>query len=374
MRLVTVPTSLVSCQSRGQLLLVAAAARRDLRGAVRLVTADALRVTLADLSALGRVTALTAGHRQLRVVGEPDVAAFAGLVPASMGRTGQLRRMAALASTMIRKRPDEVVGRVTTLAFDAGVKRRVFVCGLMARAAVAGARLRVAEAGMWVVTTDARACQALLRVIWLLGGVAPGTSLIGAAAHVVRTVAARALPMCRHARLTEHLHVLVTTAAGRGLFLGKFVRPMTAHALHVPAFEQRRCRDDRLPFRMARRAGAQGIRSRGVLFLVASGANLIGRLALERVRRSDLLMALTAGPRLRCRLLVWLVAAQALFAGMNLHGRRVVLRPQVAVRTVPCLVSVSSQRGARRIGLQRAERPRVGEAMTERAVAAGGGA
>ena len=88
MRFVTVTTSLVSCRSRGQLLLVAAAARRGLRAAVRLVTADALCVPLAHLRALVRVTALTANHRQLRVVGEPDVAPFAGLVPAAMGCAG----------------------------------------------------------------------------------------------------------------------------------------------------------------------------------------------------------------------------------------------------------------------------------------------
>jgi hypothetical protein len=239
------------------------------------VTPDALRVPLAHLGAFGRVTALTAGHRQLRVVREPDVAPFAGLVPAAMGRTGQLRRMAALASAVIRERPDEVMGGVTTLALDAGVEPRIFVRSLMARATVFGARLRVAEAGMRVVTTDARACQALLRMVWLLGGVAPGTGLIGTAAYVVRTVAAGALPMCRHVRLTEHLHVLVTAAAGRGFFLGKLVRPMAAHTFHVAAFEQRGGGDQRLFFGMARRAGRERIRGGRVLLLVASRAHLV---------------------------------------------------------------------------------------------------
>jgi hypothetical protein len=51
---------------------------------VRLVTTGALRVTFVHLRALGRVTALTANHRQLRVVGKPNVAALARLVPGSM--------------------------------------------------------------------------------------------------------------------------------------------------------------------------------------------------------------------------------------------------------------------------------------------------
>ena len=155
MRFVTVATGLVSCRSRSQLLLVTAATWCGLRAAVWLVTADALRVTLADLGALRPVTALTAGHRQLWVMGKPDVAAFAGLVPASMRRAGQLSRMAALASAVIRERPDEVVRRVTTFALDAGMERGVLVRGLMARATVAGARVGVRRRGMRVVTTDA---------------------------------------------------------------------------------------------------------------------------------------------------------------------------------------------------------------------------
>jgi hypothetical protein len=58
------------------------------------------------------------------------------------------------------------------------------------------------------------------------------------------------------------------------------------------------------------------------------------------MRRSDLLMALTAGARLRRPIFVRLVAAQAFFTGMNLHCRRVVLRPQMAVRTITSLVRV----------------------------------
>jgi hypothetical protein len=63
MRLVTVATGLVSRRSRGQLLLVTTATRCRLRAAMRLVTTDTLRVTLAHLGALGRVTGLTASHR-----------------------------------------------------------------------------------------------------------------------------------------------------------------------------------------------------------------------------------------------------------------------------------------------------------------------
>jgi hypothetical protein len=341
-----------------------------LRAAVRLVAADALRVTPADLSALGAVTALTARHRQLRVVGQPDMAAFAGLVAASMRRAGQLSRVAALTGAVIRERSDEVVRRVTTLAFDAGVERRVLVRGLMARAAVTGAHLCMAEAGMGVVTTDARARQALLRMIRLLGGVAPGASLIRTAAHVVGTMAARALLVCRHASLTQHQHLLVTAAAGRRLSLGKLVGAMTAHAFHVTAIEQRARGNDRFLFRMARRTRGQRLGSGRVLLLVTGRAHLVRRFALEGMGRSDLLMALTAGTGLRCRIFVRLVAAQALFAGVDLHGRRVVLRCEVAVRTIARLVRVGSEHLTRWIGFQLAERPRLGETMTERAVAA----
>src|SRR5687768_6756803 len=98
MRFVTIPAGLVSCRSRGQLLLVTATAWRGLRAAVRLVTTNALRVTLMDLRSLRRMTALAASHRQLGVVRKPDMASLAGLVPTSMRRAGQLRLMAALAS------------------------------------------------------------------------------------------------------------------------------------------------------------------------------------------------------------------------------------------------------------------------------------
>ena len=85
-------------------------------------------------------------------------------------------------------------------------------------------------------------------------------------------------------------------------------------------------------------------------------------------------MALTARARLRRRVLVRLVAAQAVFARVNLHGRRVVLFPEVTVRTVTGLVRMRGQCGARGVGFQRAERPRVREAMAEGAVAIGGSA
>jgi hypothetical protein len=122
-----------------------------------LMTADTLRMTLAYLSALGRVTALAAGHRQLRVVRQPDVATFAGLVPASMRRAGRLCRVTALTSAVIGERSNEIVRHVATLAVDARVKCRVLVRGLMARAAITGARLRVPKTRMRIVTTHARA-------------------------------------------------------------------------------------------------------------------------------------------------------------------------------------------------------------------------
>jgi hypothetical protein len=178
-------------------------------------------------------------------------------------------------------------------------------------------------------------------MIRLLAGVTPGAGLIGAATHVVGAVAARALLMGRHAGLTQHLHVLVTTAAGRGLFLGKLVRAMTAHAFQVPTFEQRRGRDQRLLFGVAGHARREGIRGRRVLFLMTRGADLIRRLAVDRMSWRDLLVALAARAGLRRGILVRLMAAQALFAGVHLHGGCVVLGPEVAVRTITGLVRVS---------------------------------
>ena len=58
-----------------------------------------------------------------------------------------------------------------------------------------------------------------------------------------------------------------------------------------------------------------------------------------------------------------LVAAQALFSGVHSHRWRVALCPQVAVRAITRLMRVGSQRGAGGISLERAERPRIGEAM-----------
>ena len=192
MRFVAALTRLMARHCRGQLLLVTAATRCCLRPAVWLVTTDALSVTLAHLGALRRVTGLTASHRQLRMVRKPDMATHTSLVSGSMGRTGQLRRMATLTSPVVGERPDEVVGCVTALALDARVKRRVLVRGLVARAAVARARLGVAKAGVRVVTTDARACLAFLGMIRLLGRVTLGAGLVGTALDIVGTVTAGA--------------------------------------------------------------------------------------------------------------------------------------------------------------------------------------
>jgi hypothetical protein len=228
------------------------------------------------------------------MVRKPDVAPLTRLVSGSMRRAGQLGRMTTFTGAVIGRRPDEVVGCVTALALDARVKRRVLVRGLVARAAVAGARLGVAEAGVRIVTADARACLAFLGMIRLLGRVTPGAGLIWTALDVVWTVAARTLLMRRHARLTQSQDVLVTAAARRGLFLGKLVRAMAAHAFHVPALEQGARRNDRLLLRVARSTRSECIGGRRVLILVARRAHLVGRLALERVSGNDLAMTLAA--------------------------------------------------------------------------------
>ena len=156
-------------------------------------------------------------------------------------QAGDLRKLAGMAlgtGTMIRHLTHEVVRRVAALAIDASVKLAVLRCRLVAAAASPGGRVNLGSAGgVGIVTPNARASQAALRMIGVHRAMALATGLRGAGAHIVRGVATGALLMRRCPGAAQHCNIGVARAAWRGLFLGKLVRAVTPHTLAVAAFE-----------------------------------------------------------------------------------------------------------------------------------------
>lgn len=368
-RLVAVPARLVARRGAPLFGLVTTAARRRLSAAVRLVAADALGVALVHPRALGSVARFAPGHREQRLMGEAAVTRFTRLVTGGMGRARDLRRMARFAGAMVRLFTDEVVGRVAALALHASVKCGLLRCALVARATIGRARQLMIERGVRVVAAHAAAGHALLGVIRMLRAVATRASLLGAAAHVVRAMTARALLVRRYFGLSQNYDVFVASAARRSFGFFEVVGPMATDALLVASFEQRCRGNDGLLLGVAIRAPAQRLRCRRVLLLVARRAHLVRRLAVRRVRGGDGLVTLAARPGLRAGVGVGPVTAQAFPRGMDLDGRGLALRLQVAMRAVSRGVGVRTQLQSRRRRLERPQRQRVPEAVAQRTVA-----
>lgn len=211
------------------------------------------------------------------------------------------------------------------------------------------------ESGVRVVAADARARCTVLRVIGLLSRVATRARLLSAAAHIVGLVAARAVSVRRNLGLTQHPYVFVAGATRRRPRLAEVVRAVTADALHVPPFEQRRGGDQGFLPRVALDAAAERFLAGCVLLLVTSRAHAVRRLAVGGVGGRGVLVALRAGPRLWARVLVRTMTVQALLLGVDLHRRSLRLRLQVTVGAVTGLMSVHPQLGAHGGGLDRAE-------------------
>lgn len=340
-RLVTAPAVLVASWGAALLSAVAAAAILGLGASVRFVAARTLLMAGVCLSLLRPVTGATALDAQLRPMGQAGVATLTRLVPSESLHAGQLRRVAALASAAIGGLADEVMGLMATLAIDAAMKGLVAARFLVARAASAHTRSDLVARGVRIMTPDAAANLALLGVIRVLVGVTAGAGLVGATRDIVRRVAARTLAMTARVSRAEHCDVFMTAATGDGLLFAELMRLVTANASNVPPFEQRRRGHDRLRLLVAGHARAERLDARGVLLVVTRRANLVRRLARERVRGLNVLMTLRTGARYRCAVFVRTVAVQALAGVVDLHGRGQGLARSVAVQAVTGLVRMS---------------------------------
>jgi hypothetical protein len=277
--------------------------------------------------------------------------------------------MAPLAGTVIRNRPHEVVRRVAARAIDPRVERAVLMRRLMARATRQRSRMRLSRGRVWIVATHARTGHALLWVIGVLVGVTARAGTLGTAFDVVRLVAARALLVCADTGTTERQLALVTAAAVGRLFLPELVRTVTTDTLAVSTREQRRLGDDGLVAGVTAHARAERLGSSRVLFLVTRGADLIGRFVRHRVRRGDVLVAASASRRLGRCVLVRSMTAEARLARVHLDPRRAALWAQVTMIAISGLVGVRAQQSAAGLCLVDAAGRRVGEAVTEGAVA-----
>jgi hypothetical protein len=97
---------------------------------------------------------------------------------------------------------------------DAFVKVLVSVGGLVATAARQSRVERLAHDRMRLMTTRATTLHAEARVVRVNVRVTRRAGLFWAPAHVVRRVAACALLVSQHGRLSEHVNLGVTRAAG----------------------------------------------------------------------------------------------------------------------------------------------------------------
>jgi hypothetical protein len=288
------------------------------------------------------------------------------LVPDQRFHLVQLWRVASRTGAPVRGFANEIVGRVALLALDTRVERLVARGVLVARAAIAHARAG-GVGGMGIVAADAGAHSALFGVVRMLIGMTAGASSIGAALNVVRGVAVRAVFVARGVAPAEHRQIFMATPASDRLLFPELVGLVAADARHVPAVEQGCRRHQGLAVLMARSASGERLRAGGVLLLMASRANLIGRLAVDRVRWLDVSMAVLANTRLRRRIFMGPVAIQALAAVVDSNCRRDALVRRVAVNAVARLMRVQLQ--VLRRALEGADARVIAEAVTQRAVA-----
>lgn len=310
-----------------------AAARQDVT-VVRLVAMGAGAMSLAGgLVHLG--VALRAVHAEaLGMVRQAGVAALAGLVPAGGQRQPHLAGVASAACRLVRQRQHEVMRMMALLALDALVERFVRRRHLMACAALSDLRRRVRGRRVRIVAADAGARDAVLRVIRVDALVTSCAGPIRRSSDVVRHVAAGALPVGRDPSRSQDAFPLVARPALDRVGLREVVRAVAAHALAVPALEESRLGDDGLVSRMALGTGAERVRARRVLVLVAGRADLDDGSPLGRMLGGDIGVALAAVAGFRRPVLVGAMALDALARAVHDHGRGVSLAARMAAVAV----------------------------------------
>jgi hypothetical protein len=246
-------------------------------------------------------------------------------MPWQRGDTLELPRVTRLANRSVRFLEQERVRRVALLAPDAGVKLGVRSSGLVASAAVARRRVNRAPRRMRVVTADARAGDAVLRMIGMDLVVTTGARLVWRSTHVVRRMARRATSMLRHVGSGEDSNVFVARTAHDGFALLELVRSVATNTLTVTLREQRARRDSRLVAGVALAARAERFGRRRMLMGVARRAHLRARLLLRRVRGRDIIVAIHARRRGQGGLVVGSMAFHTFARPVDGDGRRLAL-------------------------------------------------
>ena len=209
---------------------------------------------------------------------------------------------------MLRQLDHEVMRRMTVLARHLAVKAVIGRRQLVAAAASSSERVSVFAPGVGVMTSEAPARCGELGVIRVHGFMTLRARSSRVVPHIVGRVATRAARVLRHLGRGEHHHILMARAALDRLLGFECVRPMTAHALRVPAGKQRRRRHDGLVLAVTVDARRHGIGGRRVLMRVTGRAHAVARLRERGMRGADVLVAIVAGRRDRLLILVRRVA------------------------------------------------------------------
>ena len=344
MRIMAALARLMTRRRRRERLLVARAARSDLLAVVRVVAADAFGMRGHDASHLRRVARATLGDRQERPVRQSRVAILTVLVPRQARHFRQLFAVTIEARAVIGSLAHEIVRRVAALAVDPSMQVGILGGRLVAATARPRACVSLRTRRMRIVTADAGGSGSGPGMVGVNLTVTFSARLLGSTAHIVRCMAARALPMPGRVSAAQHREVLVARAAGGRLVFGELVRAMTTDALPMPGLEQRRWGHERRLLRVTRHTRLERFRGHGVLLLVTRGASLNDRFTRRGMRRRHVLVAFGARGRDRFGVLVRAVAVEALFGVVNLHGRRRALLNQVTMRAVACGVGMGVER------------------------------
>ncbi len=322
---------------------------------------------------------LTSHFERFRPVRQTAVTALARGVSGVGGDLLNARCVTRLASATIRELEREVMRPVTLCARDLAVRRVIGTGELVARAARSRRHQCGGAGGVRIVTSDTRTLPAWLRMVRMHGLMAVRAGSGGRGGHVVGRVATAALSVCRNLGATEHV-LLVTRAAGYGLFLLEPMGLMTTRALTVPVLEQGCRGHSRRLNGVARDAGGARFARVGVQVLMARRAGLRRGLPFRGMGGFDVRVATVARCRLRLLIFVGPVAIDARLIAVSFHCGRACLGRRVAtfavsggIRHEPEREPAGVSSGPRPRGLQSLQRLFVtaaldGECMTRRAV------
>ena len=315
------------------LLRMAAFARCCARTAVWFVAIGTFSVS-GDYGMLFRRVTRGAAGLGHRVVWQTLVTTAAVFVTWTLADGAELLCVATIAQTPVGFGQRKLMRLVTLGASHGSVKVLIAVSVLVAAAAGSRHLSNVTRGRVRVVATNAAARGAELGVIGVHVLMAIHAGLFGAAAHVVRSVAANAGGVRRHRGRGQDVNFSVArTTRQRGL-LAERVRLVTAHALGVAVGKQRSLWHERLLGGVARLARRERVDRRSVLVLVTRRADLLRCLTNRRVIGLDVTVAARARSGLGSRVLVNMVATHAIGPAVHDYRGGISLRSSVTADAV----------------------------------------